>query len=105
MKYIVPLQCDENRQPTGVFSIFTSEGPLVIIFSNLPKWHRFREAAAAALARDGKYIASTEIEADSIDGVVDELESLDPAITEQATFVPDTAPIVADVLAFFEQQG
>ena len=103
MKFIVPLHCDSKKQPMGLFAVHTSEGPVVVIFSNKPKWDRFCRAVAPVLAREGTYIGSTNFESDFIEDVVDQLAALDATITS-TTFVPDSAPILASVMEFFEQQ-
>jgi len=105
MKYLVPLNCDARKEPIGLFSVTTTSGPIVILFGSKVRWDRFASAVGAVLAKDKHYLGSVEIEADSVNDVVDRLSGMYPAIVDEATFVPDTAPIVKDVLEFFDAQA
>lgn len=105
MNYIVPLQLDNNREPLGLFSAFTTAGPVVILFSNMTKWDRFANAVGPILRNGDSYLASVTVEADSFDEVVEQLAEPYAAILDEATFVPDSAPLVEDIIAFFESQA
>ena len=104
MKYIVPLQYDSNREPMGLFSAFTTAGPVVVIFSNMEKWSRFSGAVAPILRREDMYLASVTLEADSFEEAVGQIVELYPAILDEGSFLPDSAPLVEDIIGFFEGQ-
>ena len=73
MKYVVPLLCDSNKQPVGLFTATTSEGELVIVFSNTAKWDRFADAVALVLKREQQYLGAATLEAGSFESVVEKL--------------------------------
>ena len=103
MKYLVPLTCDSSKEPIALFSATTTEGQLVIIFSNMATWSRFADAVGPVLRTENRYLGSTPFEADSVDAVVDQLADLYPAVLDEATFIPDTAPVVESVITYFER--
>jgi hypothetical protein len=105
MQYLVPFLIDADRNPVGLFSVNTSSGPLVFIFSNKVSWTRFASVVAPVLAKSEQYIGSTPFQAASIDDVAEQLVQIDPTLDGSATFVPDTAPILDDVVTFFEQSA
>jgi hypothetical protein len=94
------LQANANGDLTGFHVTFTSEGPVLIIFSNEGRLRSFVDVLHPVLAREGKKIAYASGDADSIEGVVQEILEQDPAM-EQAIFVPDDAPIVATILDYY----
>lgn len=104
MKVIVPMLCNASREPVGVFSVQTSQGAMVFLFTNQARWERFVQPVGRVLRKQNNYIASMEFEVNELDDVVDKLAELDPGIVDEATFLPDSAPIFADVLAYFEGQ-
>jgi len=45
MQFVIPLLCNANKEPIGVFSTKTNaDGDLVVLFSNKAKWDRFARA-------------------------------------------------------------
>lgn len=104
MEYTVPLLLDSARQVVGIFYVNTSEGPLIFIFQNKAKWDAFASPVATALKAQGNYLGATSIPADSIEEIADQLAADDPTLAA-ATFMPDSAPILSDVIEFFAQQS
>jgi sugar/nucleoside kinase (ribokinase family) len=105
MEYLVPFLVDTDRNPVGLFSVSTTEGPLVVIFSNKAAWGEFAEVVAPVLARSQQYIGSAPFDEETIDDVVDRLIEIDPSLDGTTTFIPDTAPILDDVMTFFRQSA
>ena len=105
MNYIVPLQLDQDREPVGLFSAFTTEGPVVVLFSNMATWNRFANAVAPVLSNQNTYLASVTLEADSFEDAIEQIAVMYPAILDETSFLPDTAPLVTDIIAYFEGQS
>ena len=104
MRFVVPLLCNANKEPIGVFSSkTTAAGDLVVLFANKAKWDRFARAAGALVRSSDQYLASVELEGENLDAVVRQLAAIDPNISTEATFLPDSAPIVEQLIAGFEK--
>ena len=105
MEYLVPFLVDSDRNPVGLFSVTTTEGPLVVIFSSQAAWGEFAEAVAPVLARSQQFIGSAPFDEETVEDVVDRLIEIDPSLDGTTTFVPDDAPVVGDVVTFFRQSA
>lgn len=92
---------DADGNPAGMFSVSTSEGEIVVLFSDLAKWNIFAGLASRALRASGQLFGSVSVEAASFEDAVQQVVDLDPAIVDQAVFIPDTAPVVQDIMKFF----
>jgi hypothetical protein len=104
MQFVIPLLCNANKEPIGVFSAKTAaDGDLVVVFSNKAKWDRFARAAGRMIRNSDQYLASVELEGENLDAVVRQLMAMDPNISNQATFLPDSAPVVEQLIAGFEK--
>ena len=97
MEYTVALTVNNGGEPTGLFSIFTTEEPLVFIFTNQTRLDQFLDAAAQASLKDGNKVGSTVLKANSMEEIVGNLLELDPSL-QGTQFVPDSAPIFNDAL-------
>lgn len=104
MEYTVPLSIDSSGQPVGLFSIFTTEAPIVFIFTNQARLDDFLDAAAHALAKEGNKIGSTVFEAESMEEIIGKLLEIDPTLAG-TNFVPDSAPIYDDALEMLKAEG
>jgi hypothetical protein len=104
MDFTIPLLLNSDRQVVGIFSVNTSDGALVFVFRNMAKWDAFASPVTTVLNTQGSYLGSTSIPAGSIEELADQLVADDPTLAA-ATFVPDSAPILGDVIEFFEQQS
>jgi|SRR5882672_4390004 len=105
MNFVVPLLCDSQKQPVGLFSATTTEGEIVIVFSNVAKWQRFLDPVSRLLSRNHQYLASVTLEAKSFDAVVRDLAKMYPELLSEASFIPDSTPIVEDIISFFTEQA
>lgn len=101
MEYNIPLLIDQNNEPIGLFSVNTTEGPVVIVFTNTPRLEEFLEATSAVVRLDGKKVGTASFDADSMEEVVAKLLEADPSI-KGSKFVPDGSPIFDDAVAFFK---
>ena len=99
MEYLVPLTLDSELNIQGLFSIFTSSGPMVFIFTDQSKLMQFLEAASSTMAQSGKKVGSTGIEADTFDDLVTTLLQMDPSMAGNVNFLPDSDPLFAQVLS------
>jgi hypothetical protein len=104
MRYTVPLIYDEAGEPQGLFSVHTSEGKVVILFSNSARWEAFSNPVARVLAGQGQKLASTVIEAPSLEAAVSKLAELDPNVTNEGMFIPDSTPMFWEIVRFFQTQ-
>src|SRR5438034_11695005 len=98
MRYTVPLLLNEAGEPIGAFSVNTSEGRLVIIFSNSIRWQTFADPVARTLAKKGQKLGSFDLDAPSLEAVVSRLVQMDPNLTNEATFVPDSLPMFSEIV-------
>ena len=101
MRYIVPMLAGADRNPVGLFSLQTTDGEVVIVFANKARWDRFADAVSPVLRQQDQFLASVTFEEDSIDDVAGRLVEMDPSL-ENATFVPDSAPLYDDAVGMFE---
>ena len=105
MKFNVPMVCDANREPQALFSATTTAGEIVILFSDMSKWDRFADAVSPTLRASDQFLASVTLEAASFEDAMQQLVEIYPGALDEASFVPDTAPIVNDVIEFFAGQS
>jgi hypothetical protein len=105
VKFNVPLVCDRNREPLALFSATTSAGEIVILFSDMSKWDRFTDAVSPVLRASDQFLASVTLEAATFEHATEQLVEIYPGVLNDASFVPDTAPIVNDVIQFFASQS
>ena len=105
MEYLVPFLVDSDKNPVGLFSVTTTEGPLVVIFSSQAAWGEFAEAVAPVLARSQQFIGSAPFDEETVEDVVDRLIEIDPSLDGTTTFVPENAAVVGDVVTFFRQSA
>jgi hypothetical protein len=99
MKYTIPLLIDSNNEPTGLFSLYTTQGRVVIIFTNPLKWEKFAEGASAMSASQGEKVGSTEMEASSMTDIIRQLITMDPTLAHGVNFLPDSDPLCDQLLA------
>jgi hypothetical protein len=99
MKYTLPLLIDgQTREPLGLFSLETTAGPIVLVFSNTVKLADFYEAGSRMVNAEGNLIGSVDIEAPSFDQVVEELWSMG-LLERDASLLPDSDPLCDQLLA------
>jgi hypothetical protein len=104
MKYTIPLLLDNNGEATGLFSIFTSEAPVVIIFTNPLKMERFKKIAFTKLASKGLKGGWASKEASSLGNLIRELMDDDPSLAEDnVNFVSDNDPFCDQLLDSMEK--
>ena len=104
MKFTVPLQADNAGNPLGIFSVNTSNAAIVILFTNPGRWSQFSQVVASVLKREGVKLASFDVDAASFEAATAQLMAMDPSLRGAAKFIPDSAPVYAEVLRFFEEQ-
>ena len=98
MKYYIPLSIDRNMEPDGLYALFTTQGPVVVIFSNPLKLEKFLSAAAHLSAEKGKKVGDFGMDATSMSEVVSKLLEMDPSLAGTVTFLPDSDPMIDDFI-------
>ena len=104
MEYTVPLSIDSIGEPTGLFSVFTTEAPVVFIFTNHARLNDFLDAAAGAVSKDGGKVGSTSFEADSMEEFIAKLLDMDPTL-QGTQLVTDSALFFEDALEMLRAVG
>lgn len=104
MKCTVPLQADKAGNPLGLFSIDTSSGHIVILFTNPGRWDEFADVVGQVLKRHGAKLASVDLDADSFEAAVAQLLKMDPSLRGTAHFLPDSTPVFGEALRLFQEQ-
>ncbi|MET0241028.1 MAG: hypothetical protein ABW184_14145 [Sphingobium sp.] len=98
--YIVPVRCDADSEPTGLFAISSQSGETVIIFADTDKWDRFVHAVAPVLHGEGEYIGAISIEAENFEEAVEALADMMPDVVADMVFVADSAPFTEEAIAW-----
>jgi hypothetical protein len=101
-QYSFLLEADSDNEVIGFHATFTSEGPVLVIFSRQARLDEFLDLLSPILAKEGKKIAYSSHEADSIEEIVGSITQSDPTM-QDALFVPDDAPIVDSILEYYAQ--
>lgn len=91
MEYGLLLSLDQDYEPVGLFSFFTNQGPIVVVFTTEQSLATAAWGAAHTVAEDMK-IGSTTVEADSPEMLLQSLMDMGLEAGE-ASFVLDTDPI------------
>lgn len=104
MRFVIPITCNEDNEPLGLFSVSTTAGELVLVFSDMDKWDRFAGAVSPLLDAENQSLGSATFDAESVDGLLNQLAESYPAAAEDAVFVPDSAPGVEEVMAYLEKR-
>lgn len=100
-RYSFLLHANSDGELVAFHATFTSEGPVVIIFSQEDRLQDFLDLLSPILAIEGKKLAYASQDADSIESIVASILQMDPSMSD-ATFVPDDAPIVDTILDYYE---
>jgi hypothetical protein len=103
MEYTIPMVADAQGNPQAVFCTHTTQGKVVIVFTSTPRWKRFAAAVSVVLSKESAKLAGATVEADSLDELVARIAKIDPAMMAEATVLPDSAPLYADVVEYFER--
>jgi len=90
---------NESLEPTGIFSLHTSIGPIVLIFSNPSKRGAFFERVSVLLAPSGDRVGWIDLDGSSITDVVYKLKSMDPTLEGEANFIHDNDPLFDQLLS------
>ncbi len=105
MRFVIPVTCDEDNEPLGLFSVSTTAGELVLVFSDMQKWDRFAGAVSPLLSAENQSLGSATFDVESVDGLISELAQHYPAAAEEAVFLPDSAPGADEVIAYLENRA
>ena len=98
MKFAVPVVVDGATQDLlGLFSLHTTSGPVLIVFTNRVKLRDFLESAANMAASSGQKAGTVELEASSIDALVVKLLAMGLGANE-ASIIPDSDPLVDELI-------
>jgi hypothetical protein len=98
MKVSVPLSLNKDYEVEGLFSLITSEGNVVFLFSNGLKLIDFLETAAQAYAKSGGKIGHFELEVASFSDAAHQLLKMDPSMVGNTIFLPDSDPLLDEYL-------
>ena len=98
MDFTVPLVMGADGKPIGLFSIYTSEGPVVIIFQDSSRWELFATAVIPLLKRKGQRLGEAHFEANSMAEIVAKTFS-DPTLANHK-FVSDSDKSFAAFVSF-----
>jgi hypothetical protein len=102
MQYTIPLTLDRNDEATGLFSLYTSHGPVVIIFTNPLKFEKFAQASSTKLKSQGQKFGSVEMEASSLADIINKLLAMDPSLADNVNFIPDSDPLFDQLLESYD---
>jgi hypothetical protein len=98
MKIWVPLNLNNDHEIEGLFSLITTEGNVVFLFSNVLKRDDFLTTAALANANPGGKIGHIELEAASFSDAARQLLSMDPSMAGNVMFLSDSDPMFDEFL-------
>jgi hypothetical protein len=98
MKYGIPFLLDSNNQLTGLFALYTTEGPIIFIFTNQNKMERFGKIASNMAAQSGNKFGWVDFQASSFSNVVSQLVSMDSSLAGSTNFIPDSDPFFDQIL-------
>lgn len=98
MEYGLLLMLDQDYEPAGFFSFQTTVGSIVVVFTDPSRLQAAAWAAADATEGQGTKIGSTNIEADSLEGLLVQLMGMGLNSSE-ASFVLDTDELGQELLA------
>lgn len=89
-----------NPEDSSFFSLRTTVGEIVTLFSNKAKFNEFTERAAIMVKEDGYSIGWVPIEAESKQDLLNKLFEMDPTIRGSANFISDSDPLFEKLLNF-----
>lgn len=102
MQYTIPVTMNRNNETTGLFSLYTSHGTVVIIFTNPLKFEKFADASSTKLESQGKKFGYVKLEASSLADIISKLIAMDPTLADNVNFIPDSDPLFDQLLASYD---
>lgn len=102
MKLFLPFVLNEANEPVGLFTIYTSQGPVVVIFSSFSRWELVASWAQADLEAKGQYVGAGPFDAASVEEVAAQIIAGDPTLSKH-TFISDTDPLFEEIFELIIQ--
>jgi hypothetical protein len=105
MKIWVPLNLNKDHEVESLFSLITTEGNVLFLFSNALKRDDFLTTAALGNANPGGKIGHFELEAASFSDAAHQILGMDPSMAGNVIFLSDSDPLFDDYLKQMKQMA